>query len=661
MRYPLIALFCGVLLLARLNPDNISQAQDKKPPAEKKVDGDAVSVAAVRPLLQKYCFECHSQEKMKGDVDLESISADATAAVEALDVWNLAAAMLRKQEMPPKKKPQPSNEEREKLLAFVKAVDMAQIDCTKIGSEEVQKVYGTRPMTRRLSRTEYNNTVRDLLGVDFRLEEFLPSDGSGGEGFDNAGSTLFTTELHVEKYLESAELVLDTILPAKGAVAKLEKPVDPTQLETARKKLLAVQPSAKLDARAAAKKTLESLLPRAFRRPVTAAEIDRFLTLFDRGLKRGDPYDQCLKLALKGVLISPHFLFLVEPEPAKAGSYRLGHYQVAARLSYFLWVSMPDEELFKLAADNKLHDPEVLRNQVRRMMKDPRSRGFADSFATQWLGLRALGGSVRPDPKSFPKFDEALAEFMRLETVLFFDHIFRENRSVLELLDADYTFLNGPLAQHYYDSKDVKDLDWKKVKLQDRRRGGILGHASILTVTSYPLRTSPVLRGRWLLDEILGAKVPPPPPDVPELPGGKGKNQKLTMRQQLEVHRTKAECASCHNRMDPLGFALENFDPVGRWRDKDAGKPIDTSGVLPSGEKFKDLAEFKQLLLGKLRQDFLRNISRKLLGYALTRELNRADMCVVEECVRQLENGKFQALHVLDTIVQSYAFGYRYR
>jgi len=291
MRIVLLCLLCGLLLLAPLAPGGPAPLQDKNTPPPQKMAVDLPLLATVRPLLQKFCFECHSQEKMKGDVDLESISADAHAALDALDVWNLAAAMLRKKEMPPKKKPQPSDEEREKLLAFVKAVDKAQIDCTKIGSDEVQKIYGTRPMTRRLSRTEYNNTVRDLLGVDFRLEEFLPSDGSGGEGFDNAASTLFTTDLHIEKYLESAELVLDTILPGKGAVAKLEKPVDPTQLEAARKKLLAVQPSAKLEPRDAAKKTLENLLPRAFRRPVTAAEIERFLTLFDRGLKRG----RCLR------------------------------------------------------------------------------------------------------------------------------------------------------------------------------------------------------------------------------------------------------------------------------------------------------------------------------------------------------------------------------
>ena len=304
-------------------------------------------------------------------------------------------------------------------------------------------------------------------------------------------------------------------------------------------------------------------MPRAFRRPATAKEIDRYLGIFDKASRRGDPYDQSIKLALKGVLISPSFLFLIETPAEKKGTYRLDHYEVASHLSYFLWASMPDEKLLELAAQGKLHDEEVLRGQVRRMMRDPRARGLADGFAAQWLGIRPLGKTVRPDARTFPEFDDELAAAMREETVLFFDAIVREDRSVLEVIDADYTFVNERLAAHYK-IDGVKGPQMRRVKLDDPARGGVLGHAGILTVTSFPHRTSPVLRGRWVLEELLGAEVPPPPPDVPVLnERAEGTATPLTIRQQLEKHRAKAECASCHARMDPLGFGLENFDAAG--------------------------------------------------------------------------------------------------
>src|SRR5262245_16240770 len=265
----------------------------------------------------------------------------------------------------------------------------------------------------------------------------------------------------------------------------------------------------------------------------------------------------------------------------------------------------------------KLHNEDVLRGQVRRMTRDPRARGLADGFAAQWFGTRPLGKAVRPDARTFPEFDDELAAAMREETVLFFDAIVREDRSVLEVLSADYTFVNEPLAAHYK-IEGVKGPQMRRVKLDDPLRGGVLGHASILTVTSFPHRTSPVLRGRWILEELLGAEVPPPPPDVPVInEGKKGAKTGLTFRQQLEKHRSKAECAACHNRMDPLGFGLENFDPVGRWRTQVAGLDIDNVGVLPSGEKFAGAIELKSLLLHKRRPEFVRNLSRKMLGYAL--------------------------------------------
>jgi Protein of unknown function (DUF1592)/Protein of unknown function (DUF1588)/Protein of unknown function (DUF1585) len=324
-----------------------------------------------------------------------------------------------------------------------------------------------------------------------------------------------------------------------------------------------------------------------------------------------------------------------------------------------LWASMPDEELLLLAAAGKLHDDAVLRAQAKRMMRDPKARGLAESFALQWLGLRPLGAVIRPDPKLFPEFNDELAAAMRDETLLFFDAIVREDRSVLELIDADFTFVNERLAK-LYKIEGVTGPEMRRVKLEDPFRGGVLGQASILTVTSHPHRTSPVLRGRWVLEELLGAEVPPPPPNVPELGAGDKNAKNLTLREQLEKHRSKAECATCHNRMDPLGFGLENFDPLGRWRTEHEGKALDTAGVLPTGEKFQGPVELKKLLLEKRRPEFLRNLSRKMLGYALGREVNRVDLCVVQDCVKALEQGDFRASCLLEAVVVSYPFSYRY-
>jgi mono/diheme cytochrome c family protein len=582
----------------------------------------------IRPVLKAFCFECHGAKKKKGELDLEKITSEAEA-LEWTDLWDLVGERLRANEMPPPKNPQPSEQQRQLLLAWVARAAQFQVSCDKITREQLEKSVAGYTMTRRLNRVEYNNKVRDLVGFDVRPGDLLPSEAGGGEGFDNTGATLFTAPAHLEKYLEAAEMVLGTLLPddgKKGAATAAK--VNAAELEAARRKLLIASPGTNnLEPRDAARQILTAFMSRAYRRPVTDKEINRYLTLFDKAAQRGDAFEQSLKLALKGVLVSPNFLFLIEPAPDKEGPYRLGHYQVAQRLSYFLWASMPDEELFQLAKNGKLHNDDVLRQQVQRMLRDPRSRGLADNFAVQWLGLRPLGAIVRPDPKLYREFDDDLAKWMVLETVLCFDYVVRDNRSVLELIDAGYTFVNERLAG-LYKMPGVAGKQMRLVQLSDPHRGGVLGHAGILTVTSHPHRTSPVLRGRWILETLLGGEIPPPPPNVPELPEKDKKGKVLTPREQLELHRSKAACASCHNRMDPLGFGLENYDPLGRWREQLDGKPLDTVGVLPTGEQFDGPGELKKLLLEKRRAEFLRNLSRKLLGYALGRQLNRYDLCV---------------------------------
>jgi hypothetical protein len=638
-----------------------SEARQEKPQPKDAPSNEAGFTATIRPLLKTYCFECHNANKRKAGLNLEKIETDKEAR-DSFELWEQVGKRLQAKEMPPPNRNQPTDDERQKLLGWIKQVSESQIDYDKLATEQLERALAGETMSRRLSRTEYNDTLRDLFGVDLHAGDLLPSEGGGGEGFDNAGATLFTTPVLMEKYLEAAELVLSTLLPSPGAEDRIKaaNKVEAEKLEDVRRRLLIAVPTPKTTPREAARRVLDSLLPRAFRRPITEKEVERYLNLFDMAAKRGDSYEKSLKLALKGVLVSPSFLFLMETPPEKGGIFRLDHYETASHLSYFLWGSMPDAELLRLAAQGKLHDDKVLCEEVQRMIRDPRARGLADGFAAQWLGIRPLGVTIRPDAKIFPEFDQELAAAMREETLLYFNSIICEDRSVLEILDADYTFVNERLAA-LYKIDGIKGTQMQRVKLNDPVRGGVLGQASILAVTSFPHRTSPVLRGRWILEELLGTEVPPPPPDVPVLNERKKDDTGETIRQKLEKHRSKAECANCHNRMDPLGFGLESLDVLGRRRTEEGGKPIDSVGILPTGERFDGPVELKKLLSEKRRREFLRNLCRKMLGYALAREIKRADMTVVKDCVKALEEGNFRASRLLETIVTSYPFSHRYQ
>jgi hypothetical protein len=292
------------------------------------------------------------------------------------------------------------------------------------------------------------------------------------------------------------------------------------------------------------------------------------------------------------------------------------------------------------------------------MLKDPRSKALGESFACQWLELEPLGKTVRPDPKKFPDFDDELAEAMKDEVIHTFHDVVGGNRSLLELIDSSATYVNGRLAK-LYGIEGVKGPEMRRVELQDRNRGGVVGMAAVLTVSSYPLRTSPVLRGKWILESLLGSKVPPPPPEAGSLaePGAEG--ARLSFRERLEKHRTKPECASCHQKMDPLGFGLENFDPIGRWRTLDDGRPVDSLGQLPTGEKFESPAQLKKVLLAR-KDEVVTHLTRKLLGYALGRALNNFDKCVVDDSLKALKADGYRSSAMIETIVLSYPFQHRY-
>ncbi len=425
-----------------------------------------------------------------------------------------------------------------------------------------------------------------------------------------------------------------------------------------REKIFICQPTSEKDERPCARKILTNLTRRAFRRPVTTADIAPLLAFYDKGRLNTD-FDTGIQSALEAMLVSPDFLFRIERDQraAKSDVARINDFELASRLSFFLWSSIPDEELFALAEQKKLSDPATLQAQVTRLLDDPRSQAFVSNFGGQWLYLRNLE-TQKPDPDMFPNFDDSLRQSFRQETELFFGSVLRENRSILNLLDADYTFLNQRLAEHY-EIPGVYGSQFRRVKLNDPNRGGLLGQGSILTVTSYPNRTSVVQRGKWVLENLLGAPPPPPPADIPDLkPHGKD-GRLLSMREQLESHRANPTCASCHARMDPIGFALENFDGIGKWRTKDAGLPIDASGKLPSGKSFTGSNELKKVLLTAHKDEFVTAVTEKLLTYALGRGLEYYDSPTVRSIMRETAPTNYQLSTLISSIVKSTPFQMR--
>ena len=407
-----------------------------------------------------------------------------------------------------------------------------------------------------------------------------------------------------------------------------------------------------------ARRILERLLRRAYRRPVREGEVESVLRLVEMACKEGDSFAEAMRVAVRAVLVSPHFLFRIERDPDPTDpdlAHEIDSHELAARLSYFLWSSMPDDELFRLADSSKLADPAVLEAQVRRMLADPKARALAENFAGQWLELRNLD-EVRPDPDLFPDFDAPLRAAMRRETELFFETVLSENLSILDFLDARFSFLNQRLARHY-GLDGIEGDHFRRVELDGLQRAGVLTQASILTLSSYPTRTSPVLRGKWLLENILGTPPPDPPPGIPELEAEKV-GFEATLREQLEQHRSNPGCASCHIKMDALGFGLENYDPVGAWRTRQGKFPIDSAGTLPGGRSFTNPSELRAILLED-RNDFARCLTEKMLTYALGRGLEEYDRPAVDKILLGLEQDYYRLSRLVLEIAHSMPFRMR--
>ncbi|HYI92361.1 MAG TPA: DUF1592 domain-containing protein [Bryobacteraceae bacterium] len=751
-----VALAAGIIL-----------AQDPKKP-EAKPAGPSFE-STVTPVLAKSCVACHNDRMASGGLNLGPFQAPSSIMTQRED-WERILQKIRTGEMPPKGMPRLPAEHTDALAKFIH-------EKWEIADKSIPPDPG-RVTARRLNRNEYSNTVRDLLGVDFRAEKDFPTDDSG-YGFDNIGDVLTISPVLMEKYISAAERIAARAigadpLPKKPLSAEYsrkdntlrridfssaeathridwdaeyviriglpgqrgedaapvplaiwmdgkkldEKPVEvkpsklvyfnphsdeefrlylpegdhtfrvgfvndefvknlsekdaynskknkyvgsilfegpfPSKVEKpSRKKILVCDPKTGGDV--CASKIISNLAHKAYRRPVTKKEVDSLLRFVALAKTEGLNAEQGIQLAIQAMLVSPHFLFRIErdttADPLKV--HPITELELASRLSYFLWSSMPDDELLALAETKKLRVN--LDAQVKRMLNDPRSAAFADNFAGQWLETRNLD-SVKPDPQKFPEWGPELREAMKAETRMFFEAMLREDRSLPEFLDAKYTFLNDRLAKHY-GIEGVTGPEFRRVELTTPQRGGLLSHASILTVSSYPTRTSPVIRGKYVLQNILGTPPPPPPPDVPALDEESVGNAG-SLRQQLEKHRSNAVCASCHSRMDVLGFGLENYDGTGKWRTVDGKFTIDSSGTMPNGKSFTNPAEMRALLKSDL-EDFSRCLTEKMLTYSLGRGLERYDRKTVDSITKKLAASDYRFQTMVYEIVRSLPFQQR--
>lgn len=606
--------------------------------AEQKADAEKFFRERVSPFIKTYCLDCHSNRRPTEAGVSFTPALDTPGHAAFSDQWRRSGARVKAHDMPPEHADQPSDEEREMFLRW-----LGQL---KFLSEQDPGPF----VIRRLTKTEYANTLRDLFGVDPSIADQLP-DEVGGEGYLNSFSPL-----QLEHYLEIANRVLDQALSPEDA--------PPTE---AQRRLLGDPPADEKDAAGLAREVARSLARRAYRRPATEAEVDVLMDVFELGMRSDRDYTQSLRLVLKAILVSPQFLCIT---PAESGDHNLvdgetpkiiplDHYQLASRLSYLLWATMPDEELMGLADRGKLHEPAILRSQVGRLLDDPRSRALFDGFGAQWLGVAELETKVF-DAAKFPQVTDTLRTAMYDEARLFFDSIVRENQSVVRFVDSDYTFLSESLAAIYGMPSSVTGPEMRKVQLSDPNRGGVLGMPAVLAATSFPDRTSPVKRGVWVLEQLLGDHVPSAPPDVPAL---EEQDQQLTatltLRERTELHRTNPVCANCHKLLDPIGFSLENFDAIGQWRRRDDnGEPIDSSGELPDGKVLSGPRELKRLVAGRA-EELGRNLVERLLGYALGRSLEGYDEIVVDDLVREIAADGYRMRTLVTAVVTSYPFTHR--
>ncbi len=606
-------------------------------------------VAEIEPILADHCFECHGDGSDEGDFvmdEYESFDQHFADQQHWLRIWeNLQAEV-----MPPAKKARLPEEERAKLVAWIQR-GVFNLDFEKPDPGKVT--------IRRLNRVEYQYTIRDTFGANIEASDHLPPDDTG-YGFDNIGDVLTTSPLLMEKYINVARVIVD----------KLEQSADPNAPDW-RFPAKIPDGGGEVDEARYARTFLADFASRAFRRPAAEESVERLLALTQRVASQdGKSLKDGLRQAMVATLISPRFLYRAEVLPVEDDDFGgevapIDEFALASRLSYFLWKGPPDSRLLEFARSNTLRDN--LSGEIDRLLADKKSERFVRDFVGQWLQIKGLKTREvayhlilgLPLQEAYKIYSPELLDAMQNETEMLFSWILHHDRPAIELITANYTFLNEPLA-NFYDIAEVKGAKMRLVSLPaGSPRGGLLGHGSVLNVTSNIRRTSPVKRGVFVLENLLATPPPPAPTDVPELKGEEvvQDGKVLTLREKLVLHRQKKECSSCHARMDPIGFGMENFDGVGKWRTAElGGEPIDSSGQLISGEKFASVIELREILATSKRKHFHRALTEKLLTYGLGRGMELYDSPLIDGIVADLEAGDGALKHLIHLIVASSPF-----
>lgn len=585
-------------------------------------------------LFKKYCYRCHREEEQSGSVDLAR-DVDLHMLLDHRENWEKASVVLKGSEMPPSEERQPSEEERALLVQFLEKT-LDNLDCMSANDPG-------KPILRRLNRVEYDNCVEDLTGLRLKLADGFVPDGTG-YGFDNLAEALSFSPVQIEQYHDAAKTIVDAIRDSKKSRPELYE-------RMFGKRVLADEEAAE------ARKAITSFASRAFRRPAEKGYVDKLMAIYAKALSNQEPHESAQEYLIRGVLISPQFLTRIEKNrPGITDAYPVDDYELASRLSFFLWSSSPDEVLLQLAESGSLSQPQVLAEQTARLLSDPRSVAMVDNFFGQWLSLKEVE-THQPDAVTFPEFNELLRHSMKEEVRRSLLELVQMDRSVTALIDADYTYLDERMARHY-SIEGLNGEEFTRVALTDRRRGGILTSAAFLMSQADPARTNVPRRGNFVAGRILGAPPPPPPPNIPPLENSVKEGEQKSLREILELHRSQPACANCHAKMDPLGFGLENYDAIGRWRTEDRSFPIDASGQLISGRSFSGPIELKDVLLEQ-KDAFAKSFVRNLLIYAYGRGLQGSDECVVRDVLKSTKQGNYQFGAIVAAIVRSYPFLHR--
>ncbi len=611
--------------------EDVREEVTKLPPpiqvsaAEIREAGKLDFTTKIKPLLGKHCGDCHAGTEASGDLDIYALMK-VEPFVMHRDHWLNVIQQIKVRSMPPADYEQPSDLERKQMLAWLQnAIENFDYETVRRSGHEP---------TRRLTHEEYNNTIRDLFGMDLRPADRFPADMTASSGFRNSANSLFIQPVTMERYLNAAESVVNQVQqagPKSRPFASWMEQIRASEAEA----VVAIRDFAN----------------RAYRRKISAEEEQQLLEFFAEQSAAGSSAEEAFAKLVQTVLVSPSFLMRNTGHPGEPGL--VSDFEMASRLSYFLWASMPDDELFRLATQGRLQDAKVLRQQVPRMLADPRAQTLGSEFAAQWLGIVNLKRVPR-DQIDNPWATDSLFQALEDESALFFHSLVVDNANIEQFVDAKYTYLNEELARHYR-IPGVKGDKMRRVELSDSTRGGILGHASVLTITSFPHRTSPVVRGNWILSELLGTPPPPPPPNVSEF-DERIENRRLSQRQKLELHRKNPNCYACHSEIDPLGFALEKYEEFGRLRDREDRREIDITGKLPSGRIVKGLEGLRQALVTERRDDLMEQIARKMFTYALGRQLNYYDEAAVRDIISHAEKHERRLQPLIEAIVLSDSF-----